>query len=225
MTDTLEAALKPTRFIDSDSPAIRAFAEKHAGKGSDRERAVNLYYAVRDGVRYEMASFRLDPDQFVASNCLASPSAFCVPKAIALAAVARASGIPARVGFADVRNHLTSPRMEALMDDGVFYWHAYTSLYIDGKWVKATPAFDIALCDKHKVLPLEFDGTEDSIFHPFDGEGRRHMEYIRFVGEFDDLPFETFSEDMRRHYPRMLEALENDRAARQNLGKTQGKAS
>jgi transglutaminase-like putative cysteine protease len=220
MSDEFDQVLAPTHFIDSNSPAIRAYAEKHAGNGCDRERAVNLYYAVRDGVRYDMASFGLDPEQFVASNCLASPSAFCVPKAVALAAVARASGIPARVGFADVRNHLTSPRMEALMDDGVFYWHAYTSLFIDGKWVKATPAFDIGLCEKHKVLPLEFDGTEDSIFHPFDGVGRRHMEYIRFVGEFDDLPFEAFSADMRRHYPRMLDALEKDRAR-----KTQEQAS
>lgn len=212
---TQDATLDPTYFIDSDSPSVRAFAKAHAGEGSDRDRAIRLYYAVRDGIRYDMMTFGLDPAQFVASNCLKTPSAFCVPKAITLAAVARAAGIPARLGFANVRNHLTSPRISRMMDDtDLFRWHAYTSLSIDGKWVKATPAFDIVLCTRHKVRPLDFDGREDSILHPFDGAGRKHMEYVDFLGEFDDLPFETFAAEMRAHYPLMLDTLERERAAR-----------
>lgn len=214
MPDDLVAALKPTRFIDADEPSIQAFVTSHAGHGSDRERAVRLYYAVRDAVRYDMADFGLDPDLFVASRCLRSDAAVCVPKAIALAAVARAAGIPARLGFADVRNHLTSPRLSAMMDDDVFRWHAYTSLHLDGKWVKATPAFDAVLCRRHGVKPLEFDGMEDSIFHEFDESGRKHMEYINFHGEFDDMPFEKFSTEMRAYYSRLLHQLERERAAR-----------
>lgn len=214
MIDSHDAPLAPTAFIDSDSAFIRDFAAIHAGTGSDRERAVRLYYAVRDSVRYDMTTFGLDPDQFVASNCLNAPSAFCVPKALALAAVARAAGIPARVGFADVRNHITSPRFAALMDDDLFRWHAYTSLFLDGKWVKATPAFDVALCERNGISPLEFDGTADSIFHPFDTVGRQHMEYVNFIGEFDDMPFEEFSTEMRAHYPRLLQKLDQDRAIR-----------
>ncbi|BCH28230.1 hypothetical protein MesoLjLc_01600 [Mesorhizobium sp. L-8-10] len=215
MMDKQDATLAPTRFIDSGSPDVIAFAREHAGGGSDRDRAIRLYYAVRDGVRYDMTTFGLDPAQFVASNCLKAPSAFCVPKAIVLAAAARAAGIPARIGFANVRNHLTSPRISAMMDTDLFLWHAYTSLLIDGKWVKATPAFDIALCTRHKVKPLDFDGSEDSILHPFDEAGRKHMEYVDFLGEYDDLPFETFAAEMRAHYPVMLETLERERAARQ----------
>lgn len=218
MTDVSEASRRPTRFIDSDSPSIIAFAEEHAGDGDAREKAVRLYYAVRDGVRYDMTTFGLDPEPFVASNCLVAPAAFCVPKAIALAAVARAAGIPAKVGFADVRNHLVSPRVAAMMDDDLFRWHAYTALYLDGKWVKATPAFDIGLCERHGVLPLDFNGLKDSIFHPFDAAGRPHMEYIRFHGEFDDLPFEQFATEMRAAYPRMLAALEEERATRARAG-------
>jgi len=214
MTESPETTLAPTGFIDSDSAVIRDFAATHAGTGSDRERAVRLYYAVRDRVRYDMTTFGLDPGQFVASNCLQAPSAYCVPKALALAAVARAAGIPSRVGFADVRNHITSPRFAALMDDDLFRWHAYTSLFLDGKWVKATPAFDLALCERNGISPLDFDGTEDSIFHPFDTTGRQHMEYVSFHGEFDDMPFEEFSTEMRAHYPRLLEKLDQDRAAR-----------
>lgn len=214
MTDLLEPALRPTPYIDADAPFIANYARKHAGGGSDRERAVRLYYAVRDDIRYNMFTFRLDPHFFVASTCLQSPATFCVPKAIALAAVARAAGIPARIGFADVCNHLTSPRIAALMDDDVFRWHAYTSLFIDGRWVKATPAFDLALCERHKVRPLEFNGRDDSIFHAFDETGRKHMEYIRFIGEFDDMPFERFATQMRASYARMLDALEQERAGK-----------
>jgi transglutaminase-like putative cysteine protease len=214
MIDSLESALRATSYIDADSPFIVDYAQRHAGGGTDRERAVRLYYAVRDEVRYDMFTFSLRPDLFIASTCLQSPATFCVPKAIALAAVARAAGIPARLGFADVRNHLTSPRIAALMDDDIFRWHAYTSLFIDGRWVKATPAFDLALCERHKVKPLEFDGREDSIFHPFDEKGRKHMEYIRFIGEFDDLPFDRFAAQMRASYARMLDALEQERAGK-----------
>ncbi len=101
-----------------------------------------------------------------------------------------------------------------MMDGDVFHWHAYTSLFLEGKWVKATPAFDLALCDRHKVKPLDFDGRNDLILHPFDEAGRKHMEYVRFVGEFDDFPYEAFAEEMRAHHGRMLEVLDRDRAAR-----------
>jgi transglutaminase-like putative cysteine protease len=158
MSTLNHSALWATSFIDADAPAVVRFAGQHAGSGNDRQRAVRLYYTVRDSIRYDMTTFGLDPAQFKASKCLHADSAFCVPKAIALAAAARAARIPARLGFADVRNHLVSPRMATLIDDDVFRWHTYTSLMIDGQWVKATPAFDIGLCERHGVKPLEFDG-------------------------------------------------------------------
>jgi len=213
MTD--DPTLCATPYINADHPRVRAFAEQHAGDGTDIERAVRLTHAVRDAVSYDMWAFGLDEKDFVASNVLDAPSAFCVPKAVALAAVARAAGIPSRIGFADVRNHLTNPRIDAMMEgDDIFRWHAYTSLLLDGKWVKATPAFDIRLCQRHKVKPLDFNGRDDSIFHEFDENGRKHMEYVRFIGEFDDMPYEEFSSEMRKAYPRMLRELAEIRAAR-----------
>ena len=125
-----------------------------------------------------------------------------------------AAGIPARVGFADVRNHLTSPRFSAMMDDPDFRWHAYTALNSDGQWLKATPAFDRAMCEKQGVAVLTFDGRTDSIFQPFDASGRKAMEYIAFHGEFDDLPFDLFTTEMRRIYPRLLVGVAEVRAAR-----------
>lgn len=200
------AALQPTAFINSQSEPVRDFVDRHAGTGSDRERAIRLYYAMRDAIPYDMRHFGIEPHLFVASNVLAAPAAFCVPKAIALAATARAAGIPARIGFADVRNHLSTPRMLELIGTDVFYWHAFTVLHLDGQWVKATPAFDLAFCRKFNVKPLDFDGRSNSIFHEFDPDGRRHMDYVLDRGSYDDMPIETFAAEMRSHYPRLVAA-------------------
>lgn len=208
------SSLAATAFLDADHPAIRAFAARHAGSGPAKARAVNLALAVREAIPYDLYAFRTEPEHFVASHVLTLPSAFCVQKAVLLAAVARAAGIPSRVGFADVRNHLTSPRFQALMDSPDFHWHAYTALEIEGRWLKATPAFDAALCAKQGVAPLTFTGEEDSIFQPFDAEGRRAMDYIAFHGEFDDMPMARFAAEMQRIYPRLLVEVAATRARR-----------
>lgn len=128
-------------------------------------------------------------------------AAFACPRPSFSAAAARAVGIPAKLGYADVRNHLTSPRLAELMRSDVFRWHGYTALFVDGRWLKATPAFDAGLCVRFGVKPLEFDGTADFVFHAFDVSGRRHMEYLREIGEFDDFPYEPFAADMRDTTP------------------------
>lgn len=192
--------LAPTVFITSTDPAVAEFARRAtAGAADDRDRAVRLYYAVRDGIRYDPRSIRLTPEGFTASRCLAEGQGFCVTKAVLLAAAARACGIPARLGFADVRNHLATPRMIAMMrGETVLQWHAYTVLWIDGRWVKATPAFNRELCERFRVAPLEFDGRADSLFQPFNDDEHPFMEYVRDRGTFDDVPFDAIVEDFRR---------------------------
>jgi transglutaminase-like putative cysteine protease len=197
--------LGPTRFLDFDVPAVAAFARSHAGAGTQRERAVRLYYAVRDGLRYDPYGVHLAPDRLTASRALADGSGWCVTKAVLLAACCRAEGIPARLGFADVKNHLATDKLREAMGTDLFYWHGYASLLLDGKWVKATPAFNLELCRKFGVLPLEFDGAHDSLFQPFDARQRRHMEYVRDRGLFDDLPFEELSGELKAAYPKLLE--------------------
>jgi transglutaminase-like putative cysteine protease len=139
-----------------------------------------------------------------ASKVLDTGHGWCVPKATLLAAACRALGIPARVGFADVRNHLSTARMREVMQTDVFHWHGYTDILIDGSWCKATPAFNLELCERFDLLPLEFDGRADSLYHPFDRHGRRHMEYVAQRGSFDDVPLEQITADLARLYPRWL---------------------
>jgi transglutaminase-like putative cysteine protease len=209
------AWLRPAPFVDSDAPAIVAFARAAAAGATDaRERAVALYYAVRDGVTYTPYCDFRSADTYRASAVLAKGAGFCVGKAALLAAAARAEGIPARLRFADVRNHLCTPRLRALVGGDVFYYHGYVELELEGRWVKATPAFDRALCERFGVLPLEFDGREDSVFQPYDRAGRRHMEYVRDRGVQADVPMAAIAATFEREYPRLMEAGEPGSATR-----------
>ena len=136
-----------------------------------------------------------------ASHAVEIKAGWCVPKATLLAAVCRAAGIPARLGFADVRNHLSTERMRRNMETELFYWHGYTDIWLNGAWRKATPAFNLSLCQKAGVKPLEFDGSADSIFHEFDNQGRRHMEYVSDRGAYADVPREEMLHAFERLYP------------------------
>lgn len=216
MTSTTDspgpATLAPTALIDSDHPAVADFAREHARGANDRERAVALYYAVRDGFRYDPYKTELTPQGMKASTVVANGLGWCVPKATLLTAACRAAGIPARLGFADVRNHLSTERMRQSMKTDLFYWHGYTEVWIEDAWRKATPAFNLSLCQKFGLLPLEFDGLTDSIYHPFDASGNRHMEYVAQRGSFDDVPLDAILADFARHYPRWMDQMAEQQA-------------
>jgi transglutaminase-like putative cysteine protease len=192
-------------FIDSNAPPVIAFAQAATTEAKgDLDKVLRLYRAVRDGILYDPYVDCSDPENFRASGVLAAGRAFCIGKAALLAAAARAVGVPARVGYADVRNHLTSPRLYELIRTDVFIWHSYADLCPAGRWVKATPAFDKALCERVGLEPLDFDGRSDSLFHPFDPAGRRHMEYLQDRGAFADVPFATIVADFRNTYPALM---------------------
>src|ERR1051326_8310095 len=197
--------LSSARFIDSDSADVVAFAhDAIAGATDEVDKVQRLYAAVRDGIAYDPYVNFADPTNFRASGVLAARRGFCVGKAALLAACCRATGIPARVGYADVRNHMTSPKLYQRIKTDVFIWHSYAEPFVAGRWVKATPAFDAALCARVGIMPLEFDGKTDSLFHPFDRTGRRHMEYLKDRGAFADVPFETMLADFRATYPTLI---------------------
>lgn len=199
--------LAATTMVDSDHPAVLEFARAKAHGSDDRERAVALYYAVRDGFRYDPYRVDLSVDGMKGSAVLAKGYGWCVPKAALLAAACRAAGIPARVGYADVRNHLSTERLRRNMGSDLFVWHGYTDIWLDGQWLKATPAFNIELCERFGLLSLEFDGHADSIYHPFDRAGNRHMEYVAMHGAFDDVPLQEILDAFAALYPNM--SLEN----------------
>lgn len=197
--------LKATFYLDSDNPEVVAFAAKHIGDAkTDKEKAVKLYYAVRDGFRYNPYNLRMKPEEVTASHLLSVGDGHCIDKAIFLAACARAVGIPSRLEFADVINHISSEKFVEMLKSDVFAMHGITQLYIDGKWVKCTPAFNKELCILFNVEPLEFDGETNSMFHEFDKADNKFMEYVAQHGVFDDFPREYFVAVMVLNYPHLF---------------------
>ncbi|MEU9886144.1 transglutaminase-like domain-containing protein [Sphaerisporangium sp. NPDC051011] len=211
--------LRVTEFLDHDSEIVQDFVAKALPDGgagmTDVERACALYYAVRDGIHYEVYGADLSRDGLRASSTIRRGMGFCVHKSIVYAAAVRSVGIPSRIYYGDVRNHLASPRLEALMGGNVFCFHSLTTVFLEGRWVKATPVFNKMLCTLYKIKPLEFDGRADSMYHPYDEDGRRHMEFLRAHGDFDDVPYDMVVGGIRRAHPRLFES--GDRTAAGSL--------
>ncbi len=196
-----ETYLRPGTYIDSDHPQVVEFANFHAdGLTDDSAKAVRLYYAVRDRIAYTPYWDFDDREIYKASHCLLTGKGMCQSKSALLAAAARIMGIPARIGFADVINHMSSQKFIDLIGTDIFHWHSYTDLYLDGKWVKATPAFDEDLCGKFSVAPLDFNGTCDSLFQAVNAREEKFMEYVGDHGTFPDTPVERIQADFKTIY-------------------------
>ena len=206
--------LNPTDIIDSDHPDVKAFAGKTAGDAEDPvERSVKLYYAVRDGILYDPYSPFYLPEHYRASRILETGRGYCVCKAALLCALGRACGVPSRVGFATVRSHLATRQLIEFLGCDLFVYHGFTEFFLEGKWVKATPAFNRELCERHRAAPLEFNGREDSIFQPCNLEKKKYMEYVADHGTYTDIPLEiilrawdeTYGKERVRVWVEMME--------------------
>ncbi|MGH3879007.1 MAG: transglutaminase-like domain-containing protein [Actinophytocola sp.] len=201
----MEANLAPTELLDHESPQVRRFVEKAVGTDlstmEPADRAVALFYAVRDGLRYEVYQSDLSRTGMRASAIIERGFGFCIHKSLVYAAVTRAAGVPSRIVLGDVRNHLASPRLRELVGGDLFRFHCLTEVHLGGRWVKATPVFNRLLCRLYKIAPLEFDGETDSVYHPYDEQGRRHMEFVHWHGEFDDFPYDLVVDGIREAHP------------------------
>ncbi len=187
----MEKYLEPTFTFDSDSEAIKAKArELTLGREDAADKAKALFYFVRDEISYNLYVKKHMPEHFQASNTYTRGKGYCVQKAVLLVALARASGIPARLGCAKIRNHLVPTKVLDILKSNIFPWHGYAELYLDGKWVKATPAFDLKMCQEHRLIPVEFDGVSDARFHSRNKDGKPHIEYLLDRGPFDDVPLD-----------------------------------
>ncbi len=196
--------LEPTGFINSDNEKVKTFVNDVVGTEPDKKKAIlKLFYEIRDGIPYDFNSIGIKKDLFIASNVIGAKGSFCVPKAVLLAAAARAIGVPGRLGFADVKNHLATKKVLEKLKTDLFVFHGYTELFINNKWVKATPAFNKELCRKFNVDPLDFDGETDSVFQPFTDSGNEYMEYVFDYGTFADLPYELMIESFKKAYPHL----------------------
>jgi transglutaminase-like putative cysteine protease len=199
--------LSPTPVIDSDHPAVidfarRAVAAANGGGDDRRQAAVAIYYAVRDGIWYDPYYPFYRPEHYRASSVLASGRGYCVSKAALLCALSRAIGIPCRLGFATVRNHLATRQLIDFLGSDLFVYHGFVEFLLGGRWVQATPAFNRELCERHRVEPLEFDGVNDSIFHEYNLDSKKFMEYVTYHGTWADVPVDRIVSEWEKAYGR-----------------------
>jgi transglutaminase-like putative cysteine protease len=204
--------LRPGKFTDSDNAGVIEFARDRVGDAeTDLDKTLRLFYAVRDEIRYDPYIAFGDPACYQASIALKRKRGWCVAKSALFVAALRSSGIPARPGYADVKNHLATPRLLEAIGTDIFYWHSYAEVLLGGRWVKATPVFNKTLCDRFGLKALDFDGEHDSLFHEFDRAGNRHMEYIQDRGAFADVPFDDIVATLRSECrPGLLDGIEGD---------------
>jgi transglutaminase-like putative cysteine protease len=196
--------LAPAEYIDSDNAAVRErAAELTRGVADPVGKTRVLYGAVRDGIRYDPYVDYTDREIYRASSVLKAGSAYCVGKASLYVALCRAAGVPARLGLADVKNHLATPRLLEAVGTDVFAYHGYAEVKPGDEWVKATPTFNLTLCTRMGVAPLQFSGTEDALMQAFDTKGRTFMSYIVDHGTYFDVPAKFLLAEMARLYPKL----------------------
>lgn len=201
--EDLQIYLQPGRCIDSDDPVIIEYAHTIAGSEHNPvQKAIKLFYAVRDDIRYDPYSPFYKPEHYCGSFVLKRERGYCVSKASLLCTLGRASNIPSRLGFATVKNHIATKQLVETLGSNIFVYHGFTEFYLNGKWVKATPAFNKELCKLHKVAPIDFNGIDDAIFPEYNSEKKLYMEYIDYHGSFHDVPVEQIIEAWKECYGR-----------------------
>jgi transglutaminase-like putative cysteine protease len=187
----MERYLRATPTIDADHGDIIETATRVTrGCSSDQQRAVNLFYFVRDEIKYNIDMISVFLEDFRASRILAWGKAYCVQKAVLFAALGRASGIPSRLMFAKIRNHKVPSHILQMMGSNVFPRHGYNQFFLGGRWVSAAATFDKDLCERNGLPTVEFDGKSDAVLPERDLRGEPYIEYVEKFTPRDDLPFD-----------------------------------
>ncbi len=199
------ACLGPTDVIDSTHPAIVEMATQlTAGQETPFRRAQALFNFVRDAVRYNIAPDLLSRADWRASATLARGDGFCQQKAVLLAALARAAGIPSAIGFQHLRDYkLLDTRYETAIPHGIIPYHGLTYLWLDGAWRIADATLDAALCKRRRYRLVELQPGADARLPATDLDGKPHFDILAEYGPFPDLP-ESVSEFMVRLRPAWL---------------------
>jgi len=187
--------LRATLTIEADhKKIIETVTNVTRGCVSDEEKAVKLFYFVRDSIRYNIYMISVFIEDFKASRILEWGKAYCVQKAVLLTALGRAAGIPSRLVFARIRNHKLPAHILEMMGTNTFPRHGYNQFFLNGRWVSAAATFDKVLCEKNGLPTVEFDGKTDAILPEKDLKGAPYIEYIEKFSPKEDLPFDWIRE-------------------------------
>ena len=216
--DDFELYLKPTEAIDSEHETIQSMAEKLTHDcASEVEKAVKLFYFVRDSVRYNVYMISVALEDFKASTVLARGKGYCVQKAVLLTALGRAAGIPSRLCFAKIKNHRLPAHLIERIGTNILPRHGYNQFFLNGKWISAAATFDRELCKKNGFRTVEFDGIHDATLPKLDLNGHPHIEYLEKYCPQADLPLEWIAKEVSRMWGPGKRAWLSEEAPSPNL--------
>lgn len=197
----MEKYLLPTSFLDSDHPDIVNLVNRLTEPNdSDREKAKKIFYFVRDSIHYDMYAVSNVGDDYKASSILKQGRGYCVQKAIILAAMGRAVGIPSRLVLVAIRNHKAPADALEIMKTDIFFPHMYNQFYINSTWINVAATFDRDICERINVPWVEFDGVSDALLPSYGNDGKPYIEYLDRYGDFDDFPFQLVLEKLPHYY-------------------------
>lgn len=209
--DEKEKYLQATSILEVNAESTQGLIADIDKKLSKKEQAVALYYKVRDGFVYNPYHLDLRVEGLKSSKIMMQSRAWCVEKAIVMATGLRALGIPSKLGYGIVINHIGVEKLTRVLRREEIVFHGYVSAYLEGIWVKSTPAFDPLICKLSGVEPLDWDGENDALFQAYQGE-QKFMEYKHFYREFDDVPVELMNAEMKKYYPHLFEEAHDSRS-------------
>jgi transglutaminase-like putative cysteine protease len=194
--------LEPTEFFDYNDPGISETANELGKKHRSKvDLAVELFYFVRDYYDYSANEFSLNKDYLTAAYVFNRKSAWCLQKSVLLTALGRVCGIPSRMLIATIRNYKASNTLVENFGGNVYFPHAYTQFFLDGRWVKAAAVFDKDTCRRIGMPTVEFDGVNDAMLPDLDLGGEPFIEYLKDYGYFHDLPWDMIYQEFKQMYP------------------------
>lgn len=181
--------LQETRFLDLSDPILKKRTyELVDGVNDLREQVKTVFFFVRDEIKYNPYTSFLQAEDYIASNILRRGEGFCIPKASLFTAMMRILKIPAKLYFADIKNHLAPAKLRVLMGD-MFIYHCYCGVFIDEQWLKLAPTFNREMCAKIRVQTNDFDGFHDALLPLTNLDGELYVEYVKDRGDAADIPF------------------------------------
>ena len=207
MTETeinLNRYLVATQLINSSHPKIIDKAiELTKDLDTPDEKARNLFYFMRDEIRYV---FHADKEKefYQASSILEKGRGFCTQKSILFCALARASNIPAGIYFYDIDDYTLPKNFVNLLRTRRLYRHGIVSLFLNGEWHKYDATLDIKLVNRNKLVPVEFIPNQDCLMHAKTQTGEKHIEYVKDYGMVADVSYEEIRSWFKKYYGHLM---------------------
>lgn len=201
---TMKEFIIPTKFIESNHPAIVAKAEELTEDAVQAEdKARNIFYFIRDHIRYSFRA-KFYEEEYLASNILKKARGFCTQKSILFCALARSCGIPTGIHFYDIVDYTLPVRIVGVMRTRTLYHHGISELYLNGSWYKYDTTLDIHLVKKNRLYPVEFIPNEDCLMKARTLSGGKHIEYVKDHGLHADVSYKEIISWFKQGYPHLL---------------------